>query len=90
MKLKPGQYTPVIPIINRPRISPRVHDRQADCEGAGRPKDLNDHACSRPSPAIARSPRAVLKAAYYESLRDDAKVTNYYADEVLKNLGAAK
>ena len=32
----------------------------------------------------------LLKAAYYETLRDDAKVTNYYAEEVLKNLGAAK
>jgi peptidyl-prolyl cis-trans isomerase SurA len=32
----------------------------------------------------------LLKAAYYESLRDDAKITNYYAEEVLKNLGAAK
>ena len=26
----------------------------------------------------------------YESLRDDAKVTNYYADEILKNAGLAK
>ena len=32
----------------------------------------------------------LLKAAYYETLRDGAKVTNYYAEEVLKNLGAAK
>jgi peptidyl-prolyl cis-trans isomerase SurA len=32
----------------------------------------------------------LLKAAYYENLRDDAKVTNYYADEILKNAGAAK
>jgi peptidyl-prolyl cis-trans isomerase SurA len=32
----------------------------------------------------------LLKAAYYETLRDDAKVTNYYAEEVLKDAGAAK
>jgi peptidyl-prolyl cis-trans isomerase SurA len=32
----------------------------------------------------------LLKAAYYESLRDDAKVTNYYADEILKNAGMTK
>jgi len=31
-----------------------------------------------------------LKAAYFESLRDDAKITNYYAEEVLKDAGAAK
>ena len=28
-----------------------------------------------------------LKAAYYEVLRDSAKVQNYYADDVLKNVG---
>jgi hypothetical protein len=32
----------------------------------------------------------LLKAAYYESLRNDAKVTNYYAEEILTNAGAAK
>jgi peptidyl-prolyl cis-trans isomerase SurA len=32
----------------------------------------------------------LLKAAYYETLRDDAKVTNYYAEQVLKNAGAVK
>jgi hypothetical protein len=31
-----------------------------------------------------------LKAAYYETLRDDAKVRNSYAAEVLKNAGMAK
>ena len=33
--------------------------------------------------------QAKLKT-YYETLRDDAKVTNYYATEILKNAGAAK
>ena len=32
----------------------------------------------------------LLKAAYYETLRDDAKITDYYAEEVLKDMGAAK
>jgi peptidyl-prolyl cis-trans isomerase SurA len=26
----------------------------------------------------------LLKAAYYETVRDDAKVTNYFAQDVLK------
>jgi peptidyl-prolyl cis-trans isomerase SurA len=29
----------------------------------------------------------LLKAAYYEDLRDQAKVTNYYAEEILKSTG---
>jgi len=32
----------------------------------------------------------LLKAAYYETLRDEAKITNSYASEILKNAGAAK
>jgi peptidyl-prolyl cis-trans isomerase SurA len=32
----------------------------------------------------------LLKAAYYEVLRDSAKVNNYYADDILKNTGASK
>jgi hypothetical protein len=32
----------------------------------------------------------LLKAAYYEVLRDNAKVTNYFADDILKNTGPTK
>jgi peptidyl-prolyl cis-trans isomerase SurA len=32
----------------------------------------------------------LLKAAYSETLRDEAKITNYYAEEVLKNAGTAQ
>ena len=32
----------------------------------------------------------LLKAAYYEVLRDQAKVENFYADQVLKNAGTEK
>jgi len=29
----------------------------------------------------------LLKAAYYEVVRDEARVENYYAEQVLKNAG---
>jgi peptidyl-prolyl cis-trans isomerase SurA len=32
----------------------------------------------------------LLKAAYYEILRDQAKIDNYYAQEVLDSIGASK
>jgi len=32
----------------------------------------------------------LLKAAYYDTLRNDAKVENYYAEELLKNTGTKK
>jgi peptidyl-prolyl cis-trans isomerase SurA len=92
MKLKPGQYTPVIPVVNPANHQPVAYMivKLIAKEPAGQ-RDLND---PRVLQAIRDQLRArreqLLKAAYYESLRDDAKVTNYYADEILKNAGAAK
>jgi peptidyl-prolyl cis-trans isomerase SurA len=91
MKLKTGQYTPVIPMIN-----PSTHQavgymivKLIAKEPAGQ-RDLNDPRVQQAIRQQLRDRREqLLKAAYYESLRDDAKVTNYYAEEVLKNLGAA-
>ena len=59
-------------------------------EPAGQ-RDLNDPRVQQAIRQQLRDRREqLLKAAYYESLRDDAKVTNYYAEEVLKNAGTAK
>src|SRR5208282_748175 len=92
MKLKPGQYTPVIPMINPTNHQPYAYMivKLISKEPAGQ-RDLNDPRVQQAIRQQLRDRREqLLKAAYYESLRDDAKVTNYYADEVLKNLGAAK
>jgi peptidyl-prolyl cis-trans isomerase SurA len=32
----------------------------------------------------------LLKAAYYEVMRDQAKVENYYAEKVLSSMGSSK
>ncbi|HST12573.1 MAG TPA: hypothetical protein VLL05_19515, partial [Terriglobales bacterium] len=32
----------------------------------------------------------LLKAAYYEVLRDSAKVNNFFAEDILKNTGPTK
>jgi peptidyl-prolyl cis-trans isomerase SurA len=92
MKLKPGQYTPIVPVIN-----PASHQTYAYMivkliakEPAGQ-RDLNDPRVQQAIRQQLRDRREqLLKAAYYESLRDDAKVTNYYADEILKNAGMTK
>lgn len=92
MKLKPGQYTPIIPIIN-----PANHQtfgymivRLINKEPAGQ-RDLNDPRVQQAIRQQLRDRREqLLKAAYFESLRDEAKVTNYYADEILKNAGMTK
>jgi peptidyl-prolyl cis-trans isomerase SurA len=92
MKLKPGQYTPVLPLLN-----PANHQaygymivKLVSKEPAGQ-RDLNDPRVQQAFRQQLRDRREqLLKAAYYETLRDDAKVTNYYAEEVLKNAGTAK
>lgn len=92
MKLKPGQYTPVIPVVNPANHQPVAYMivKLIAKEPAGQ-RDLNDPRVLQAIRDQLRSRREqLLKAAYYESLRDDAKITNYYADEILKNAGAAK
>ena len=92
MKLKPGQYTPVIPVVNPANHQPVAYMivKLIAKEPAGQ-RDLNDPRVQQAIRQQLRDRREqLLKAAYYESLRDEAKVTNYYADEILKNAGAAK
>jgi peptidyl-prolyl cis-trans isomerase SurA len=92
MKLKPGQYTPVIPMINPANRQPSAYliVKLIAKEPAGQ-RDLNDPRVQQAIRQQLRDRREqLLKAAYFESLRDDAKITNYYAEEVLKDAGAAK
>jgi peptidyl-prolyl cis-trans isomerase SurA len=90
MKLKPGNYTPVIPIFNPTNHQPSAYMIVKLI--AKEPSGQRDLADPRVQQAIRKQLRdrreQLLKAAYYETLRDDAKVTNYYAEEVMKNLGA--
>ena len=92
LKLKPGQYTPIIPVLNPTNHQPYAYMivKLLQKEPAGQ-RDLNDPRVQQAIRQQLRDRREqLLKAAYYESLRDDAKVTNYYADEILKNAGLAK
>ena len=92
MKLKPGQYTPVVPMVNPTNHQPFGYMivKLIAKEPAGQ-RDLNDPRVQQAIRQQLRDRREqLLKAAYYETLRDDAKVTNYYAEEILKNLGATK
>jgi len=92
MKLKPGQYTPILPVSNpaNHQVYGYMIVKLISKEPAGQ-RDLNDPRVQQAIRQQLRDRREqLLKAAYYETLRDDAKVTNYYAEEILKNAGAAK
>jgi len=92
LRLKPGQYTPVLPLLNPANHQPYGYMmvKLVSKEAAGQ-RDVSNPSVQQAFRQQLRDRREqLLKAAYYETLRDDAKITNYYAEEVLKNAGSAK
>ena len=91
-KLKPGQYTPIISVVN-PATKQAVGFRVVKLvskEPAGQ-RDLSDPRVQQAIRSQLHDRREqLLKAAYYEMLRDSAKVENYYAKSVLDSNGLAK
>jgi peptidyl-prolyl cis-trans isomerase SurA len=91
-KLKPGQYSTVLVVAD-----PNSHQifgyrvvRLISKEVAGQ-RELKD---PRVQQAIREQLRdrkeQLLKAAYYEVIRDEAKVENFYAEQILKRTGSTK
>ncbi|MGZ4812873.1 MAG: SurA N-terminal domain-containing protein [Terriglobales bacterium] len=88
-KLKPGQYSNVIVIAN-----PETHQvfgfrivKLITKEPAGQ-RELGDERVKQAIRDQLRDRREqLLKAAYYDVVRDQAKVENYYAEQILKSTG---
>ena len=92
-KLKPGQYTG----STRRGRSQQPPDLRLSHREAHRARKLPASAnlkIPRVQQAIREQLRdrreQLLKAAYYESIRDKATVQNYFADEILKKAGTMK
>lgn len=92
MKLKPGQYSQIISVVNpanRQAVGFRIVKLVAK-EPAGQ-RDLSDPRVQQAIRSQLHDRREqLLKAAYYEVLRDSAKVENYYAKQVLDKNGMEK
>ncbi len=92
MKLKPGQYSPIISVVNpatKQAVGFRIVKLVAK-EPAGQ-RDLSDPRVQQAIRSQLHDRREqLLKAAYYEVLRDSAKVENYYAKQVLDRNGMEK
>lgn len=91
-KLKPGQYSTVLLVAD-----PNSHQilgyrvvKLISREAAGQ-RELKD---PRVQQAIREQLRdrkeQLLKAAYYEVIRDEAKVENFYAQDILRKAGTLK
>src|SRR5260370_16563296 len=91
MKLKPGQYTPVIPMLNPSNHQPVGYMivKLISKEPAGQ-RDLKD---PRGQQAIRQQlpdrPGQFLKTAYYDSLPSHAKATTSTALTLLTNAAPA-
>ncbi|HEY3971496.1 MAG TPA: SurA N-terminal domain-containing protein [Candidatus Sulfotelmatobacter sp.] len=89
MKLKPGQYSPVVTVVNpasRQLFGFRIIKLVAK-EPAGQ-RELSDPRVQQAIRSQLHDRREqLLKAAYYEVLRDTAKVENFYAKKVLDSNG---
>ncbi len=88
-KLKPGQYTGVLPIIDpsaKQVLGYRIVKLVAK-EAAGQ-RELQDPRVQQAiHDQLKEAREQLLKAAYYESVRDKASVENYFADDILKRAG---
>lgn len=88
-KLKPGQFTDVMPITDpgSHKVVGYAIYKLISKEAAGQ-RTLNNVQVQAAIRQSLREGRAqLLKSAYIEVLRDDAKVHNYLADEILKASG---
>jgi peptidyl-prolyl cis-trans isomerase SurA len=91
-KLKPGQYSPVLIVAD-----PNSHQifgfrvvKLISKEAAGQ-RQLNDPRVQQAIREQLRDRREqLIKAAYYEVIRDEAKVVNYFAEDILKKAGTLK
>jgi peptidyl-prolyl cis-trans isomerase SurA len=88
-KLKPGQYTAVIPVAdpNNHQIYGYRIVKLINRESAGQ-RELQDPRVQQAIREQLRDRREqLLKAAYYEVIHDEAKIENFFAEEILKQAG---
>jgi peptidyl-prolyl cis-trans isomerase SurA len=86
-KLKPGQISEVLPLLDpttHKQIGYAIY-RLLDREAAGQ-RDLSDPRVQQSIRQQLRDTRSqLLKNAFLEVLRDQAKVENYFAEDIFKN-----
>jgi peptidyl-prolyl cis-trans isomerase SurA len=90
-KLKAGQYSDVIAVINPAKQLVGYHIVKLIAKEPAGQRELSDPRVQEAIRSQLRDHREqLLKAAYYEVLRDQAKVENYFAEKVLQGNGIAK
>jgi peptidyl-prolyl cis-trans isomerase SurA len=91
-KLKPGQYSPIITVVN-PMTKQLAGFRIVKVlskEPAGQRELADPRVKIAIRSQLQERREQLLKAAYYEVLRDQARVENYYAQKVMDGNGTAR
>ncbi|MGC2448668.1 MAG: SurA N-terminal domain-containing protein [Candidatus Sulfotelmatobacter sp.] len=92
LKLKPGMFSPIITVVNP--ATKQVAGFRIVRLVAKEPAGQREYSDPRVQQAIRSQlhdrREQLLKAAYYEVLRDSAKVENYYAKQILDRNGIEK
>jgi peptidyl-prolyl cis-trans isomerase SurA len=86
-KLKPGQVTDIMPILDAQTRKPAGYAiyKLVSKEPPGQ-RDLSDPIVQQAIRQQLHNDRSqLLKNAYFEMLRDQAKVVNYFAEQIFKN-----
>ena len=86
-KLKAGQITEILPLLDAQskRVMGYAIYKLIAREPAGQ-RDVNDPSVQQAIRQQLRDGRSqLLKNAYFEMLRDQAKVENFFAEDILKN-----
>jgi peptidyl-prolyl cis-trans isomerase SurA len=91
MKLKPGQYGPIVTVVNpgNKLVGFRIV-KLVSKEPAGQHELADPRVQQAIRSQLHDRREQLLKAAYYEVLRDSAKVENFYAKKVLDSNGIEK
>ena len=89
-KLKAGQYTPVLPIVDpsNHRVAGYRIVKLLGKDPAGQ-RELKDPRVQQEIREQLRDRREqLLKAAYYEVIHDEAKIENFFAEDILQKAGS--
>jgi len=87
LKLKPGQITPIIPLLDGTTRKPVGYSiyKLISREPAGQ-REINDPRVQQAIRQQLRDGRSqLLKNAFFEMLHDQAKIENFFAEQVFKN-----
>ncbi len=84
--LKPGQITSVLPVLDQNRKPAGYAIYKLITKEVAGQRELNDPRVQQFIRSNLRDARSqLLRNAYSEMLRDQARVENYYAEEIFKN-----